>query len=94
MTVQEAIAQSLERQEPGTYDWTQWVDPLLDDLAAAGYQIVPRNVVCIDARIADRARAAMNSRRMSDLTDFWAEALRELDAAIAASEVCDVSPTL
>jgi hypothetical protein len=31
---------------------------------------------------------------MSDLTDFWAEALRELDAAIAASEVCDVSPTL
>jgi hypothetical protein len=69
-------------------------DDIISALAAAGYQIVPRNVVCIDARIADRARAAMNSRRMSDLTDFWAEALRELDAAIAASEVCDVSPTL
>lgn len=38
--VREVIADSLERQEPNSYDWTLWVDPLLAALYAAGYVVV------------------------------------------------------
>ena len=38
--IKSVIAESLEQQEPNSYDWTAWVDPILSALHEAGYVIV------------------------------------------------------
>lgn len=36
------IAESLERQEPDSYDWSQWAGPIIDALTDAGICLVDR----------------------------------------------------
>lgn len=88
----DVIAQSLERQEPGTYDWTRWAQPIIDDLTAAGYTIAPieprRAVISVEA--ARCAKRALDDYLMAADIDYNSDAEQdardEIAVAIAAAE--------